>query len=104
VKRDAGTGEPAHTSITGGGNSVWFTWTAPSSGGVVITVNSVFTDPILAVYNRDGPTNLTRLASNTSPYKYAAWFSTPWPNDLSNCLDNNPSAALPRPTSPFSCS
>ena len=64
-------GEPSHSSILSGNASVWFTWTAPASGGVVLTVNSVFGRPILAVYTGTVLTNLTPLANNASPYNYA---------------------------------
>src|SRR5260221_7676471 len=52
--------EPQHFS-TLTSNSVWYTWTAPSSGGVVVTAtNSEFTlsSPLLAVYTG---TSLGRL-------------------------------------------
>ena len=56
-------GEPNHANIEGG-NSVWWSWTAPTSGEVTInTVGSDF-DTILAAYTGASVSNLTEIASN----------------------------------------
>ncbi|MEY3033057.1 MAG: hypothetical protein RLZZ622_1532 [Planctomycetota bacterium] len=63
VDATAEAGEPVHHGVDGG-KSVWWTWTAPASGTVVIeTVGSDF-DTVLAVYDGDDVANLTRLVSN----------------------------------------
>ena len=55
--------EPAHASDVGG-HSVWYNWTAPSSGPVDFnTLGSDF-DTTLAVYNGGVVTNLTPVVSN----------------------------------------
>ena len=57
------TGEPNHAGVPGG-RSVWWTWTAPSSGPVAInTFGSTF-DTLLAVYTGDGVSTLTPVAAN----------------------------------------
>lgn len=57
------TGEPVHFSSTGRA-SVWFTWTAPSSGTVHMdTLTSAF-DTLLAAYSGDALGSLTQLAAN----------------------------------------
>lgn len=57
------TGEPVHFSSTGRA-SVWFTWTAPSSGTVRMnTLGSGF-DTMLAAYSGSALDSLTLLAAN----------------------------------------
>jgi hypothetical protein len=56
-------GEPNHAGNTGG-KSVWWTWTAPSSGRVQIdTIGSNF-DTTLGVYTGGSVSSLTTVASN----------------------------------------
>lgn len=56
-------GEPNHAGIAGG-HSVWFRWTAASTGPVLIeTCESAF-DTLLAVYRGDEIDQLTTIASN----------------------------------------
>jgi hypothetical protein len=66
-------GEPSHFSgVFGGtnyvtaGQSLWYSWTAPFSGGVVITANTSFPSPCLAVYTGDSFATFTRVASNST--------------------------------------
>ncbi|WP_293079825.1 S8 family serine peptidase [Okeania sp. SIO3B5] len=57
-------GEPASVSQTGENNSVWWSWTAPTSGQVTVnTVGSNF-DTVLAAYTGNAVSNLTEIASN----------------------------------------
>jgi hypothetical protein len=53
-------GEPS----ADGGSSVWWTWTAPTSGRVTITTAGSSFDTILSVYTGDSLSNLTRVARN----------------------------------------
>ena len=56
-------GEPNHAGNSGG-KSVWWTWTAPSSGSVQIdTIGSNF-DTILGVYTGSSVSSLTTVASD----------------------------------------
>jgi hypothetical protein len=56
-------GEPAHAG-NGGGKSIWYRWTAPSSGTWTFnTVGSTF-DTLLAVYTGSVLSNLVLVASN----------------------------------------
>ncbi|MDQ2982478.1 MAG: metallophosphoesterase [Actinomycetota bacterium] len=56
-------GEPSHGGNAGGA-SVWYRWTAPSSGTLTVdTIGSSF-DTLLAVYSGSAVNALTRLASN----------------------------------------
>ncbi len=56
-------GEPNHAGFIGGA-SVWYNWTAPSSGSVTIdTIGSTF-DTILAVYTGTSVSGLTSVASD----------------------------------------
>ena len=53
-------GEPAHSGITGG-QSVWYSWTAPISGAVVVeSCNSDFFS-VLAAYTGDDVASLTEV-------------------------------------------
>jgi Regulator of chromosome condensation (RCC1) repeat len=65
--------EPQHHS-TLTGRTVWFTWTAPASGGVVITATNTdfsISSPILAVYSGSTLAGLTQLASNSADFNAA---------------------------------
>jgi hypothetical protein len=56
-------GEPTHAGIAGGGFSVWWSWTAPSTGGVAIeTCGSAF-PTVLGVYTGSSVEALTEVAS-----------------------------------------
>jgi hypothetical protein len=65
--------EPQHFS-TPTSNSIWFTWTASSSGGVIVAVtNSDFTvsSPVLAVYTGSALASLVRQSSNSADFSVA---------------------------------
>ena len=57
------TGEPMHLDIFGG-KSVWWTWTAPSSGGVTLTTSGSSFDTLLCVYEGNSVSNLVFVAGN----------------------------------------
>ncbi|HTJ79182.1 MAG TPA: putative Ig domain-containing protein [Rariglobus sp.] len=50
-----------YVSYWGGGNSVWYKWTAPIDGSTTLTIQSEFT-PILDVYDATGVTNISDLS------------------------------------------
>ncbi len=56
-------GEPAHAG-DGGGRSLWWRWTAPSSGSVALSTLASRIDTTLAVYTGSAVGNLTAVASN----------------------------------------
>ena len=56
-------GEPNHAGNPGGA-SVWFRWTAPSSGRVTITTRGSSFDTLLGVYRGSTLASLTGVASN----------------------------------------
>jgi hypothetical protein len=60
------TKERSEPSVQGtvGGKSVWWTWTAPVSGTVVITTAGSNFDTTLGVYRGTVVSSLTRVASN----------------------------------------
>ena len=57
------TGEPYHAGHEGGA-SVWYSWTAPSSGQVVIDTCESNFNTLLAVYTGDAVNALSTVASN----------------------------------------
>lgn len=57
------TGEPAHAG-SGGGHSVWWKWTAPTSASVTIRTTGSSFDTVLAVYTGAAVSNLTQVAAN----------------------------------------
>jgi hypothetical protein len=57
------TGEPNHGGNVGG-KSVWYTWTAPSSGTVSIDTHGSSFDTLLGVYTGTSVSALTTIASN----------------------------------------
>ncbi len=62
-------GEPLHGGISCS-NSLWYSWTAPASGGVVVeaTGGFDFASPILAVYTGSNLASLTNVAFNFAPF------------------------------------
>ena len=65
-------GEPAHNGNPGG-QSVWYSWTAPSAGKVNINVNSNGTfNPVLAVYTGTAVNALTEASSGTTAVSFVA--------------------------------
>ncbi len=56
-------GEPVHAGVTGG-KSVWWSWTATSSGSITISTAGSSFDTTLGVYRGTAVNSLTRVASN----------------------------------------
>jgi hypothetical protein len=56
-------GEPNHASGYGGA-SVWWTWTAPSTGGVTISTAGSSFNTVLAAYTGTTPSGLVAVAAN----------------------------------------
>jgi len=56
-------GEPNHARSVGG-KSLWWTWTAPQSGNVVIRTEGSAIDTVLGVYTGDGVSSLTEVAAD----------------------------------------
>jgi hypothetical protein len=65
-------GEPIYLGTIAPTSSIWFTWTAPSAGGVVVSVppdfDSPLDSPIIAVYTGTSLGSLSNVAFNTSPF------------------------------------
>jgi autotransporter-associated beta strand protein len=59
--------EPMHL-VTFGGKSVWWTWTAPASGGVTLDTGGSVVDTILCVYKGNSLANLTFVAGNDEDF------------------------------------
>ncbi|MFM7819061.1 MAG: putative Ig domain-containing protein, partial [Verrucomicrobiota bacterium] len=57
------TAEPNHAN-NAGGQSVWWTWTAPANGPVVLHTSGSAFDTLLAVYTGSAANSLTMVASN----------------------------------------
>ncbi len=75
-------GEPNHSG-NAGGNSVWWSWTAPSNGLVVVSTtvpgivvlgydSSSATEELLAVYTGDSISNLSLVVNNYFPDSHSA--------------------------------
>lgn len=64
------TGEPEHGGP--GGSSVWFRWTAPSSGPATFDLCSAEFDTLLGVYTGEDVQGLTRVAVNDDDCSYGA--------------------------------
>lgn len=63
-------GEPDHGAP--GGDSVWYRWTAPSSGPATFDVCTAYFDSLLAVYTGDNVAVLTRVAQDDNDCNYSA--------------------------------
>jgi uncharacterized repeat protein (TIGR02543 family) len=59
--------EPMHLA-TFGGKTVWWSWTAPASGGVTLTASNSALDTLVAVYTGTSVSNLTFVAGNDEDY------------------------------------
>jgi hypothetical protein len=59
------TGEPDHAGQTGG-TSLWWTWTAPAAGRVMVTVTTTGLDPAVAVYTGTELAALTASAGGAA--------------------------------------
>ncbi len=77
-------GEPNHAN-NAGGQSVWWTWTAPANGPVVLHTSGSAFDTLLAVYTGSAANSLTTVASNddatsgtTSRLSFTAVAGTPY--------------------------
>jgi hypothetical protein len=57
-------GEPSHDPSGTDHSSLWWTWTAPAAGSVVIDTFGSDFDTVLAVYTGSSPSNLVRVTSN----------------------------------------
>jgi len=58
-------GEPNHSPDNNGGTrSIWYSWTAPSSGSAQITTAGSTFDTVLAVYTGNAVNSLTPIAKN----------------------------------------
>ncbi|GGA23903.1 S8 family serine peptidase [Okeania sp. KiyG1] len=57
-------GEPASVSETGENNSVWWSWTAPTSGEVTVDTFGSNFNTVLAAYTGDSVSELTEITSN----------------------------------------
>jgi hypothetical protein len=58
------TGEPSTVAGNAGGRSVWWTWTAPTSGKVTIDTHGSTFDTLLGVYSGSSLGSLTVVAAN----------------------------------------
>jgi hypothetical protein len=58
-------GEPAHAGNSGG-KSVWWTWTPPLTGPVILTTLGSDFDTLLAVYTGSNPASLSLTAENNN--------------------------------------
>ncbi|MFH0794590.1 MAG: hypothetical protein V2A74_11225, partial [bacterium] len=66
------TGEPNHAGNPGG-QSVWWTWTAPTSGTVQFTTKRSSFDTLLAIYRGDSFGNLIQIAANDDTSQGGVW-------------------------------
>lgn len=64
-------GEPPHTYWWFGSRSVWYEWTPPTSGPVVITPLSTFPMPVIDAYVGDSFTNLRQIQTGWNPQSFS---------------------------------
>ncbi|OQB98875.1 MAG: hypothetical protein BWX80_03903 [Candidatus Hydrogenedentes bacterium ADurb.Bin101] len=70
-------GEPEHANDSGGA-SLWWRWTAPFSGVVLVSTQGSTFDTLLAVYTGDALFNLSAIAANDDmPYSRQSQVSLP---------------------------
>src|SRR6185369_2561550 len=61
-------GEPSHFDNDGFA-SLWYTWTAPFSGGAVINATADLLAPCLAVYTGTNLSTLTKVVANNTAFR-----------------------------------
>jgi trimeric autotransporter adhesin len=69
------TSNPADAGLWLGDHSVWYRWTAPSSGSTTIDTCQANIDSILAVYTGTALTSLSRVADNNNDFCGGGWGS-----------------------------
>ncbi len=57
-------GEPAHVGNNAATHSVWWKWTAPTSGSLIVDTRGSYFDTVLAVYTGNAVNNLTTIGNN----------------------------------------
>jgi hypothetical protein len=60
-------GEPNHFDLDAQ-KSIWYSWTAPFSGGAILNASANFKSPLLAVYTGTNLPTLTRVVANTTAF------------------------------------
>src|SRR5204862_2163485 len=60
--------EPIHFAFQDVGKSLWYSWTAPFTGGAAITALTDQRAPCLAVYTGNSLTTLVPVASNSTAF------------------------------------
>jgi len=68
------TGEPLHAGLVGGA-SVWWEWTAPEEGKVIIDAFGSSFDTVLAIYSGSSLQTLIEIASNDDADTIGTWQS-----------------------------
>ncbi|NEQ77198.1 MAG: S8 family serine peptidase [Okeania sp. SIO2C9] len=61
-------GEPNHVTSVGENNSVWWSWTAPTSGEVTVNTFGSDFDTVLAAYTGFSVSNLTEITGNDDTF------------------------------------
>jgi len=61
-------GEPLHVGFQDAFKSLWYSWTAPFSGGAMLNANTSFRAPCMAVYAGSNFASFTEVASNTTAF------------------------------------
>jgi hypothetical protein len=69
------TSNPADADLWVGDHSVWYRWTAPTSGSTTIDTCQANIDSILAVYTGTALTSLSRVADNNNDFCGGGWGS-----------------------------
>ena len=69
------TSNPADADLWVGDHSVWYRWTAPTSGSTTIDTCTANIDSILAVYTGTALTSLSRVADNNNDFCGGGWGS-----------------------------
>ncbi|NET40724.1 S8 family serine peptidase [Okeania sp. SIO2B3] len=68
VNATAQSGEPNHVTSVGENNSVWWSWTAPTSGEVTVNTFGSDFDTVLAAYTGSSVSNLTAITGNDDTF------------------------------------
>ncbi len=76
VGATADPGEPAHHSFVQANRSVWWRWTAPENGCVVVDISDTSFAPVLAVYTGSSLDSLVQLSSGQRSARFDAQAGT----------------------------
>ena len=96
-------GEPLH-GVDPAGMSIWYRWTAPADGTLLLTIVGNEGDTLLAVYTGDQVSDLTPVAREEQTLPFRLFFRISAGTEYRIAVDSDDMGSLPPSTAPFTLS